>query len=98
MLLLPKLLSCLSRRGLWHIVGLTAVALSSCRDRNQPAPHARNTPTCAVQDCVTGRILDDGCSSDGRCVSCVNECPVTTGGAGQDALTVPPPVRRAERF
>jgi hypothetical protein len=34
----------------------------------------RSNPVCAVQDCVTGEILDDGCAHDGRCKSCINDC------------------------
>lgn len=42
-------------------------------------PTATATPRCAVQDCATKKILDDGCVDDGKggklCASCVNPCP-----------------------
>ena len=34
----------------------------------------RAVPVCAVQDCATGKILDDGCAADGKCKSCINDC------------------------
>jgi hypothetical protein len=46
-----------------------------------PSPPAtpRRTPSCAVQDCKTHQIIDDGCVDDEKggklCASCVNACP-----------------------
>ena len=34
----------------------------------------RPVPVCAVQDCKSGEILDDGCAADGKCKSCINDC------------------------
>jgi len=34
----------------------------------------RKTPICAVQDCATGKVVDNGCTDDGRCASCMNAC------------------------
>jgi hypothetical protein len=34
----------------------------------------RAVPTCAVRDCKTGKIIDDGCSADGKCKKCSNDC------------------------
>lgn len=34
----------------------------------------RATPVCAIRDCKTGLIIDDGCSYDGKCKSCSNDC------------------------
>lgn len=34
----------------------------------------RPTPVCAVRDCSSGLIIDDGCSADGKCLSCANDC------------------------
>lgn len=44
---------------------------------NVSTKHARGraTPTCATQDCTTHAIVDDGCSDDGKCLSCVIACP-----------------------
>jgi hypothetical protein len=33
------------------------------------------TPVCAVQDCATGKITDNGCTPSGECASCINYCP-----------------------
>lgn len=38
------------------------------------AKHRRATAICAVRDCETGEIIDDGCAADGSCTSCVNDC------------------------
>lgn len=38
------------------------------------AASKRQEPSCAQLDCSTGRIVDNGCSIDGRCLSCVNDC------------------------
>ena len=41
-------------------------------------PAAPRVPRCAVQDCKTGNIVDDGCVDDGKggrlCAACVNVC------------------------
>ena len=34
----------------------------------------RTTPVCARLDCATGNVVDDGCTGDGRCTSCVTTC------------------------
>lgn len=53
-----------------YALGLLSALLLSC-----PDSHAnRANPICAVQDCKTGEIIDDGCSADGRCKSCINDC------------------------
>jgi hypothetical protein len=55
--------------------------------RRTPAQRGRSVPVCATQDCATGRILDDGCTDDGRCASCVNACPnllVVDGDAARE--------------
>jgi hypothetical protein len=57
---------------------IVAAALGSLHlacPRKMPAQRGRGVPVCATQDCATGRILDDGCTDDGRCASCVNACP-----------------------
>jgi hypothetical protein len=57
---------------------LVAAALGSLLlacPRKAPPQRARSVPVCATQDCATGRIVDDGCTDDGRCASCVNACP-----------------------
>ena len=36
--------------------------------------HNRSVPVCAVLDCATGKILDDGCATDGKCKACANDC------------------------
>ena len=48
--------------------------LSAC-PRKTTANRGRSVPVCATQDCASGRIVDDGCTDDGRCASCVNACP-----------------------
>jgi hypothetical protein len=40
----------------------------------QSAKSHRSSPVCAVQDCKTGEIIDDGCAQDGKCKSCINDC------------------------
>lgn len=53
-----------------HLTWLLLTAADPC-----VAPRSdRSNPVCAVQDCATGEILDDGCSHDGRCKSCINDC------------------------
>jgi len=59
----------LSPRALQHAAWLLLLA-DPC---TQPTSN-RAVPTCAVQDCDTGKILDDGCAADGRCKSCINDC------------------------
>jgi hypothetical protein len=34
----------------------------------------RATPLCATRNCDTGEVIDDGCSADGKCLSCSNDC------------------------
>ena len=38
------------------------------------ANNQRHEPSCAQMDCSTGTIIDNGCSADGRCLSCVYQC------------------------
>lgn len=35
--------------------------------------HRYAKPTCAVTDCATGKIVDDGCVN-GVCLACTNAC------------------------
>lgn len=51
-------------------IGLCLVQLSACPQTN----NSRLTPVCALRDCETGELIDDGCSADGRCKSCSNDC------------------------
>ena len=51
-----------------------ALVLATACETSRGAPRGRTEPVCAVQDCATGRIVDDGCADDGRCASCVNPC------------------------
>lgn len=75
----------------WAVVGLlTAVAVGqACRgdkeaDRRAELRKGRKEPICAVQDCATGEVIDDGCDATGRCASCINSCvsgtPPSVGG------------------
>ncbi|MFN7697821.1 MAG: hypothetical protein ACK6CU_09830 [Deltaproteobacteria bacterium] len=56
-----------------QIIALFALLTSGCEPPR--AARGRSSPVCATQDCATGRILDDGCSDDGRCASCIHPCP-----------------------
>jgi len=57
-------------RYLWPAIGL----LTACPPApTSPAMRPRD-PTCAVRDCATGKIIDNGCTADGRCETCVNFC------------------------
>jgi len=52
-------------------------------------------PRCATQDCATGKIIDNGCTPDGRCASCVNFCPPptpTASGRAKCACTAGDPL------
>jgi hypothetical protein len=57
------------------IVTLLLASAGGCRACSGGARRGRSTPICAVQDCATGKTIDDGCSDDGRCLSCINACP-----------------------
>jgi hypothetical protein len=57
------------------IVTLLFATLGGCRACSGGAQRGRSTPVCAVQDCASGKTIDDGCSDDGRCLSCINPCP-----------------------
>ena len=66
------------------VVALGAVLLlhaAGCRKSSHDAQEAgttsRSTPVCAIQDCESRVVIDDGCTSDGRCLSCINACPET---------------------
>lgn len=54
---------------------------SGCRrpsdDVREAGSSSRSTPICATKDCASQLIIDNGCTSDGRCLSCVNPCPET---------------------
>lgn len=54
------------------LIALVLLATDGCRTHSS---RGRPQPVCATQDCATGKMLDDGCSDDGRCMSCVNACP-----------------------
>ena len=56
---------------------LAFVALAPLCGQKPPTSSQRRDPVCAQMDCSTGRIVDNGCSVDGRCLSCVNPCNVT---------------------
>jgi hypothetical protein len=62
------------------IAVLTAIGIGqACENANQNDKRSeqrkgRKEPICAVQDCATGKILDDGCDETGRCASCINSC------------------------
>jgi hypothetical protein len=62
---------------------LIAISALGCRDAVS-AKSKRKDPVCATQDCATGKIVDDGCTADGRCTSCVNSCtaPVKPEASG----------------
>lgn len=60
------------------IAALLLAAAGGCRACSGNAQRRRSTPICAVQDCATGQVIDDGCSADGRCLSCINPCPPPT--------------------
>ena len=62
---------------------LVLLAAAGCRACAGGPAQRRETPTCALQDCATGKIIDNGCSSDGHCLSCINACP-------GDAVPAPP--------
>lgn len=38
---------------------------------------SRSTPICAIQDCETHVVIDNGCTPDGRCLSCTSPCAET---------------------
>jgi hypothetical protein len=60
---------------------LLSFALAGCPSKM----HKRSDPVCALRDCASGKIIDDGCSDDGRCASCVSPC-----GTGITPTQVPP--------
>jgi hypothetical protein len=67
------------RLAMWTAALIVSMAANagcrSCASHNRPG---RATPICAVQDCTSGRVVDDGCADDGRCLSCVNPCSSST--------------------
>jgi hypothetical protein len=69
------------------VAGVGLFSLLSACPRKMAAHSGRSVPVCATQDCATGRTLDDGCTDDGRCASCVKPCPdlppVEAGVAGE---------------
>lgn len=52
-------------------IALASALASACPDNFH---NPRSEAVCAVQDCATGKILDDGCSDDGHCKQCINDC------------------------
>lgn len=54
------------------IIGLTCDDKKGTEQRK-----GRKEPICAVQDCATGKIIDDGCDETGRCASCINSCALS---------------------
>jgi hypothetical protein len=54
------------------VLGVVVACGSSARG------HGRKVPVCAVQDCATGRMIDDGCVErwlgTKDCLACVNFC------------------------
>src|SRR5580700_8606192 len=54
------------------VLGVVVACGSSARG------HGRKGPICAVQDCATGRMIDDGCVErwlgTKDCLACVNFC------------------------
>jgi len=54
---------------------VTLVVVLACDEKKSIEQRkGRKEPICAVRDCTTGRIVDDGCDEGGRCASCVNAC------------------------
>jgi hypothetical protein len=53
------------------VCGLVLLGVGGPKKAKHPE---RKEPACAVQDCKTHKIIDDGCTDDGRCSSCVNVC------------------------
>jgi hypothetical protein len=52
--------------------GSLVASLSACPG-NFVNPN-RSSPVCAVRDCETGEIIDDGCDANGKCKACSNDC------------------------
>jgi hypothetical protein len=50
---------------------VAAAAIAGCPE---PARPPRAQPVCAVQDCKSGEIIDDGCADNGKCSPCINDC------------------------
>jgi len=62
------------RMALLAAIGLAPACEKSSKDELLEKRKGRKEPVCAVQDCATGEIIDDGCDQTGRCLSCVNSC------------------------
>jgi len=90
-------------RGAGHrlVLALGAVLLllaagcsKASHDEREAGTSSRSTPVCAIQDCESHVVIDNGCTSDGRCLSCINTCPETpvsiSPPAASGALEVPP--------
>jgi ferredoxin len=75
--------------GSAFLVGATFGSLLLACERRTPAERNRSVPVCATQDCATGRIVDDGCTEDRRCASCVNACPSALVIDGDGSRAVP---------
>jgi hypothetical protein len=63
------------KQGMRCVLFIAAFALApACGKKVEERSKGRKEPVCAVQDCVTNKILDNGCDDTGRCASCVNSC------------------------
>lgn len=60
----------MTRVYLFVAASMLGIGLEGC----PPKVQKRSDPVCAVRDCATGKIIDDGCTEDGRCASCVSPC------------------------
>lgn len=65
-----------TRLGWSRIALFTAIAIGHACETDKVPEHrkGRKEPVCAIQDCATGKIRDDGCDETGRCASCINSC------------------------
>jgi hypothetical protein len=63
------------RDGSWQMtLSLALTVLAPLCGEDPLTTNPRQVPACAQMDCVTGKIVDNGCSVDGRCMACVNSC------------------------
>ena len=61
-------------RGMKLVGGMcTLLYLEGCPPSSTDQAQ-RAEPQCATLDCKTGKVVDNGCTPDGRCKSCVNTC------------------------
>jgi hypothetical protein len=61
----------MTRRSAASIIALGSALASACPDNFH---NPRTEPVCALQDCASGKILDDGCAENGKCKPCINDC------------------------